>query len=196
MPTGIPAIVLSGGSSNRLGQPKALVSIQGKSLLSLAIKKLQHAGCMPVVVVVNKNLQYDALIHSHGATIVVNKTPQNGRTGSLKIGLNSLIAELGRVPNQIIMCPIDRPGWKSSHIGSLVNSGTSSCLVEDGKKGHPVSLVKDDLLNILGAPDDASLRSLVDFSPVEIDNGLLWLNIDTPVDLEKLADNSNFFDEL
>ncbi len=196
MPERVPAVVLSGGTSRRLGQPKALVTVNNKSLLTIAIEKLQNAACHPIIVVTNRDLQFDALMQSKDATIVVNNYPENGRTGSLKIGLNSVIAELGRIPNKLIMCPIDRPGWKASHISSLIDSSTSTCLSQHGSKGHPVSLVKNDLLTVLNAADNDSLRTLVNFDNVEVTNALLTLNIDTPEDLEKLRQNSDFFDEL
>ena len=196
MPAFTPAVILSGGLSERLGQPKALVKVRDQTILSIAVKKLQNVGCNPIIVVVNKNLQFEALVNSNGATVVVNKTPETGRTGSLKIGLNSIISELGRIPSKLLMVPIDRPGWKVDHVIELLNQNTSSCLAEGGKKGHPVLIVKSNLLDILAANDDTPLRELIDFNTMQIDGGLLSLNIDTPADLDKLAENSDFFDEL
>lgn len=196
MPTSTPAVILSGGLSERLGQPKALVKVRDQTILSIAVKKLQNAGCNPIIVVVNQTLQFEALVNSNGATVVVNKTPETGRTGSLKIGLNSIISELGRIPSKLLMVPIDRPGWKVDHVIQLLNQKTSSCLAEGKKKGHPVLIVKNNLLDILGANDDTPLRELIDFDALQIDGGLLSLNIDTPADLAKLVENSDFFDEL
>ena len=196
MAKSIPAIILSGGLSTRLGKPKALVEVNGSTLLDHAIEKLHNVGCSPIVVVVNKDLQFEAVMRSKGAVIVVNKHPEKGRTGSLKIGLNSILSELGRIPKSVIMSPIDRPGWKSGHIAKLLESKASSCLFQNGKKGHPVHLVKKDLLNLLNASDDTPLRDLVEFDTVEINDGLLSLNIDTPDDLAILLDNSQFFDTL
>ena len=58
---------------------------------------------------------------------------------------------------------------------------------ENGKNGHPVHLVKKDLLNVLNSSDDTPLRDLVDFDAIEIDDGLLSLNIDTPDDLDNFV---------
>ena len=196
MPTSTPAVILSGGLSERLGQPKALVKVRDQTILSIAVKKLQNVGCNPIIVVVNQTLQFEAIVNSNGATVVVNKTPEAGRTGSLKIGLNSIISELGRIPSKLLMVPIDRPGWKVDHVIQLLNQNTSSCLAEGNKKGHPVLIVKNNLLDILGANDDTPLRDLIDFDALQIDGGLLSLNIDTPADLAKLVENSDFFDEL
>lgn len=191
-----PAIILSAGYSKRLGEHKALVDVAGKTLLEHAILKLQHAGCEPVIVVVNQELQFDALMLSNGAVVVVNKSPENGRTGSLKVGLNSVLAELGRMPNKAIMCPVDRPGWKASHIAKLIESDRSCCLIEGRIKGHPVSLVKDDLLAVMAANDDAPLKDIVRFESVAVDNTLLSLNIDTPEDKVRLTESADFFVEL
>ena len=191
-----PAIILSAGYSKRLGEHKALVEVAGKTLLEHAILKLQHAGCTPVIVVVNQELQFDALMVSNGAVVVVNKSPENGRTGSLKVGLNSVLAELGRMPNKAIMCPVDRPGWKASHIAKLIESDRSCCLIEGRIKGHPVSLVKDDLLGVMAANDDAPLKDIVRFESVAVDNTLLSLNIDTPEDKVRLTESADFFVEL
>lgn len=191
-----PAVILSGGLSERLGQPKAMVKVHDKAILTITVEKLQSVGCDPIIIVVNRNIQFDALLNSNGATVVVNKTPETGRTGSLKLGLNTIIAELGRVPNKLVMVPIDRPGWKANHLRQLLTQPMSSCLAEGGKRGHPVLLVKNNLLDILSASDDAVLRELIHFDSVEITGGLLSLNLDTPADLVELAKNSAFFTEL
>lgn len=191
-----PAIILSAGYSKRLGEHKALVEVAGKTLLELAVLKLQQAGCAPVIIVVNQELQFDALMLSNGAVVVVNKLPENGRTGSLKVGLTSVLAELGRMPNKAIMCPVDRPGWKASHIAKLIESDMSCCLTDGSVKGHPISLVKNDLLNIMAANDDAPLKNIVRFESVAVDNSLLSLNIDTPKDKVRLTESADFFVEL
>tara|TARA_B100000965_G_C19421787_1_gene682466 strand:- start:200 stop:790 length:591 start_codon:yes stop_codon:yes gene_type:complete len=191
-----PAIILSAGYSKRLGEHKALVEVAGKTLLEHAILKLQHAGCGPVIVVVNKELQFDALMSSRGAAVVVNKSPENGRTGSLKVGLTSVLSELGRMPNKAIMCPVDRPGWKAAHIAKLIESDESCCLTDNTINGHPVSLVNNDLLNIMAAKDDAPLKDIVKFEPVAVNDSLLSLNIDTPEDKVRLTESADFFVEL
>ena len=191
-----PAIILSAGYSKRLGEHKALVEVAGKNLLEHAILKLQHAGCSPVIIVVNQELQFDALMSSNGATVVVNKSPEKGRTGSLKVGLTSVLAELGRMPSKAIMCPVDRPGWKASHIGKLTELDVSCCLTNNSVNGHPVALVKSDLLNIMAANDDVPLKDIVRFESVPVDNTLLSLNIDTPEDKATLTESADFFVEL
>jgi CTP:molybdopterin cytidylyltransferase MocA len=94
------------------------------------------------------------------------------------------------------MCPVDRPGWKASHIGKLIESEVSCCLTDNSANGHPVSLVKDDLLDIMAATDDAPLKDIVKFESVAVHNTLLSLNIDRPEDKVRLTENADFFIEL
>ena len=196
MTKSLPAIILNSGSSKRLGRPKSLVRVNDKTLISYAVEKLQLAGCNPVVVVVNKELQFDTLLNSNGAVVVVNSSPERGRTGSLKVALKSIMADIGRVPNGLIMSPVDRPGWKSFHIRHLIEASNSACLYQDGVKGHPVKIVKNDLLKILSSADDIPLRDVVEFENTEVSDALLKLNIDTHEDLLELAKYSEYFDEL
>ena len=82
MASGCPALVLAAGASQRLGQPKALVEVGSTTLVGLAVKRLLDAGCSPVVVVTRQELQFDVMLQSMDATVVVNADPDAGRTGT------------------------------------------------------------------------------------------------------------------
>ena len=47
----VPALVLAGGSSSRLGQPKQLLVFEQETLLHRAVRTALAAGCRPVLVV-------------------------------------------------------------------------------------------------------------------------------------------------
>ena len=98
MAKGVPAIVLAAGESSRLGQPKALVQWNGETLVSRAVRLLQEKNCSPIIVVTRNELQVDVMLSCNDAIVVVNPKPEDGRTGTLQIGLISLISELGRTP--------------------------------------------------------------------------------------------------
>jgi hypothetical protein len=59
-----------------------------------------------------------------------------------------------------------------------------------------VALVKEDLLNLMAANDDAPLKDIVKFESVAVDNTLLSLNIDRPEDKVRLTESADFFVEL
>ena len=59
-----------------------------------------------------------------------------------------------------------------------------------------MALVKEDLLNLMAANDDAPLKDIVKFESVAVDNTLLSLNIDRPEDKVRLTESADFFVEL
>jgi len=189
MAKGIPAIILAAGASSRLGQPKALVSIGDTNLLGLACRRLQNAGCSPIVVVTSSELAFECLKSAPRATIVINKAPQEGRTGSIQSGLMSLCGDHGRTPRRVLIAPVDRPGWNISMVKQLIENNHSCKPVYNKRSGHPVIIAGDDIEEVLAALPDEPLRELVSFNPVQVNYQLISLNIDTQQDLQLLLDN-------
>ena len=175
----VPAIVLAAGASSRLGQPKALVKWNGESLVSRSTRILAESGCSPIFVVTRSELQVDVMLECDGAIVVVNPSPEEGRTGSLQIGLISLISELGRKPRRVLVSPVDRCGWNLKTVEALFgcNENTSP-----KPSGHPLMLC--EIYKILSLPKDASLRESITISKINAPGE--HMNIDTPADLEGL----------
>ncbi|MEJ7726951.1 MAG: NTP transferase domain-containing protein, partial [Actinomycetes bacterium] len=48
----VAGLVLAAGAGRRLGQPKALVSVDGRRFVDLAVDALREGGADPVLVVV------------------------------------------------------------------------------------------------------------------------------------------------
>lgn len=181
-----PAVILAAGASQRLGQPKSLVEIGNSTLVGLAFKKLIKAGCSPVIIVTRSELSVPIMQTTLGSTVIVNSTPEEGRTGSIQCGIMSLAGDKGRMPKQVIIAPVDRPGWAVEHIKTLALAKTSSTLSSNGRRGHPLLLDQDAIQTVLAAPPQTSLRELISFDEVYVDAPLLGLNIDHPEDLELL----------
>ena len=191
-----PAIIIAAGLSKRLGRHKAFVEIAGKTLLQPAIVKLKSLNCTPIVTVTNQDCLFQATVESNGAKVSLNLNPDEGRTGTIQIGLSAIIDEIGRMPRKVLLAPVDRPGWGIKSIVKLIDNDTSSCLSSNGVKGHPVSLVGSDLHNLLLADKETPLRDIISFEKVEVEEPLLGLNIDTEEDLIRLNENSKFFEQL
>ena len=181
-----PAVILAAGASQRLGQPKSLVEIGNSTLVGLAFKKLIKAGCSPVIIVTRSELSVPIMQTTLGSTVIVNSAPEEGRTGSIQCGIMSLAGDKGRMPKQVIIAPVDRPGWAVEHIKTLALAKTSSTLSSNGRRGHPLLLDQDAIQTVLAAPSQTSLRELISFDEVYVDAPLLGLNIDHPEDLELL----------
>ena len=181
-----PAVILAAGASQRLGQPKSLVEIGNSTLVGLAYKKLIKAGCSPVIIVTRSELSVPIMQTTLGSTVIVNSAPDEGRTGSIQCGIMSLAGDKGRMPKQVIIAPVDRPGWAVEHIKTLALAKTSSTLSSNGRRGHPLLLDQNAIQTVLAAPPRTSLRELISFDEVYVDAPLLGLNIDHPEDLELL----------
>ena len=179
MAKGVPAIVLAAGKSSRLGQPKALVEWNDETLVGRSVRLLRESGCSPIIVVTRNELQIDVMMSCNDTIIVVNPKPEEGRTGTLQVGLISLISEIGRTPRRVLIAPVDRCGWNKETISVLLdcNSNTSPM-----PSGHPLLLCEVD--KVLSFPRDVSLRD--NLSIERIDAPGEHMNIDTLADLEAL----------
>lgn len=187
MVKGCPAFVLAAGASVRLGQPKALVPVAGTTLVGLAVRRLIAAGCSPVYVITRQSLQFEVMLQCEGATVVVNKDPEKGRTGTLQQGLLAAMGDTGRLPRRVIIAPVDRPGWDVTHVRQLLSQSTTSTLACNGKLGHPLIVHSPDVEAVLAAPPETPLRDLIAPDYVEVNAPYLSLNIDTQEDLTLLA---------
>ena len=178
----IPAVVLAAGQSQRLGQPKALVPIGGKALIVRAWNELRTAGCEPIVVVVNDTLVRGPMFASR-STARHQPSPRERTHRTLQHGLEALMANRDALPEQLVMAPVDRPGWRAEVVRRLLDE--AGCVVPSsgGRNGHPVVLDKDALQKVSNAAPDSSLREFLVFVPVVVDAPWLDLNIDTAEDL-------------
>ena len=181
-----PAVILAAGASQRLGQPKSLVPIGNTTLVGLAYQKLVKAGCSPILIVTRSELSVAIMQAAVGSTVLVNASPEQGRTGSIQCGLLSLAGDKGRMPKRVLIAPVDRPGWGVSDVQSLLLAQRSSTLSSNGRRGHPLLLDEQAINSVLAALPERPLRDLVNFEEVIVNAPLLGLNIDTPEDIDML----------
>ncbi len=181
----VPAVLLAAGFSRRLGRPKALVSVNGRTLVEWAHDRLLAANCTPVVVV-NAALESEVKALLPSAHIAVNPQPDLGRTGSLQLGLQTIGEVLGHEMQRLVMVPVDRPCWNTSLLKALLEHEGNVAPAHEGRKGHPVVLDGAGLAAVSGAEKDTPLRDLVNFVPVPVLAPWLNMNIDRPEDVDQL----------
>ena len=181
----VAAVVLAAGLSRRLGRPKALVSINGSTLVEWAHQRLNEAGC-ETVVVVNNDLAEQVARLLPKATLVVNDDPDAGRMRSLQLGCAALVDQRGTLPERLVMAPVDRPAWNIEVLERLLDTSTSSAPAHEGRRGHPVLLDDAAIEVVMAASADDSLRALVSFVPVPVEAPWLHHNIDTEADVDRL----------
>jgi len=183
----VECIVLAAGSSERMGRDKALVKIGEETLVGLTVRRLAAHGLSPVVVT-RSDIEREIAEAAPSSKVLVNPSPDTGRTGTLQIGIAELDAEIG-TGYRLLVAPIDRPGFSDSTLRSLVSSERTRCPEKDGRGGHPLIISADDVGRIRDSPSDVPLRDLVEPERFEVNDPLLHLNVDSPNDLIELSDS-------
>tara|TARA_X000001036_G_scaffold439405_1_gene490442 strand:- start:935 stop:1510 length:576 start_codon:yes stop_codon:yes gene_type:complete len=177
-------LILAAGASQRLGRPKALIEVDGVPVVRMLVNRLQDIGLNPVIVT-RQELMLDIAQTCQESTIVVNPIADLGRTGTIRCGILHLISQRGgELPFRLLIVPVDRPGFSIETVRILSEQNQCCTPSKDGRGGHPILLMPEDIERILAEPDsDRPLRDLVDPVHVPVDDPLLHLNIDREDDL-------------
>jgi hypothetical protein len=101
----LDGIVLAAGASTRMGEPKALLEVDGSTFLERAVHLLRDAGCRYVVAVVNDDDWIERLADVSGAAVVINDADGAEQIDSLRLG----IANLPDDSHGVMVLPVDFP---------------------------------------------------------------------------------------
>lgn len=142
-------IVLSAGQSVRMGEPKALLDLNGRTFLACAVDALRRGGCSGVVVVVADAAVADAAAADATAAdgavasgmflrVVWNAEPGGEQLDSLLTGLKALPDEVAGA----VVLPVDHPLVRPETVRALLDAGRSDpdAVIRptlDGVPGHP-----------------------------------------------------------
>jgi molybdenum cofactor cytidylyltransferase len=139
MKTGI--ILLAAGSSSRLGRPKQIIEIQGKTLIQKAIDEanMSQADCLVVVLGANADLIQTGFDIS-STPFIVNPDWQQGMSSSMQAGLRFLMEK--EEIDQVLLMLCDQPFVDASLLDQLITARETS------GKGIVVSAYS----NTLGVP--------------------------------------------
>jgi molybdenum cofactor cytidylyltransferase len=116
----IGAVILAAGSSSRMGQPKQLLSLRGKTLVRACIDAVTEAGCSPVVVVTGSDSEKVHLELADANVIGARNTNwQRGIGSSIRSGVQSLIHHAPDVEAVLLMV-CDQPAVNARFIERLI----------------------------------------------------------------------------
>jgi CTP:molybdopterin cytidylyltransferase MocA len=165
-----------------------MAQIQGKPLVQHLVERLERQGLEPIIVT-RADISVDILMAVPDRTVVVNPSPESGRTGSLQCGLKQILdTKGGERAYKLMVVPVDRPGFSDSTLKLIMQQEKCACPSKDGRGGHPLLLMPDDVARIRTASANTPLRELCSPERIEVDDLHLHLNLDTPSDLEVLRD--------
>lgn len=187
-------LLLAAGGGSRLGQPKALVELDGHLLVDRGVELLRAGGCDPVVVVLGASAR-EVVMHARlvGAVVVVNDRWADGIGSSLRTGL-AAVSDLGAV--HVVVALVDQPRVTADVVRRLVEAPPDAPVVAasyGGRLGNPVRLdaaVWPDVSEL--AVGDVGARAWMREHPgmvrvIACDDLGSDDDIDTPEDLTRLG---------
>ena len=196
------AILLSAGKSTRMGRLKALIPWQDATLIEYQVKSLLSAGVSEVVVVGGHRSDevLSQVSEQVNVAVVYNPDYYQGKTTSIKLGLNNLSDE----SSGILVLAVDQPR-PISLLRMLIlahfNSGKPITMpVYNGHSGHPI-LFSSSLLPELKqiAEESEGLRAISrkyreEMNLVNVDSGIVNVDLNSPNDVanaKELFDSYN-----
>jgi molybdenum cofactor cytidylyltransferase len=159
----IPAVLLAGGASSRMGRPKALLCWRDTTVLRVLVDTLCRGGAGPIVVVAGAHAaEIAAALAGAPATAVYNPRHAEGMLSSVRCGW---CAVPGDAPG-VLLALIDHPAVHSESVRSLLDafardSGRIILPTHAGRRGHPVVLPAGLRQPVMTRYDACGLRGLM-----------------------------------
>lgn len=191
----VAGLVLAAGGGRRLGGgPKALLQLDGVTLVERAVATARDGGCDPVVVVLGAAAdRVRAEVDLGDSLVVVNRAWSTGMGSSLRAGL----AALGETEAQTaLVLLVDMPGVTAAairRIAALPYPDALVCATYDGRRGHPMLLGREHWAGIATlATADVGARPYLLAHKTEVleiacDDIADGTDIDTPEDAARLG---------
>ena len=176
-------IILAAGRSRRMGTPKALIHLGGRTLLDRLVETFVRANVSPLVVVASGvTLE---LARGLAGVELVEGDPELPMIDSVARGLERLASR----PASCIIQPVDAPFTSEEMLVALRagNGLVARALCHQGQPGHPISLPRSLYSEVLERPAGGlrAVLSRYDVELVEWPDRTPLADLDTPEDLEQ-----------
>ncbi len=194
MKESIGVIILAAGLSSRMGSPKPLLNLCGKTFLQHILSNpfLARKDVHTVLVVGHRQEKIQAQVPPSIQT-AINPNYQEGRTTSVQCGLNELPSEIVGAFIWPVDCPLIPPTVLENLMGTL-DSTSHICIPSyQYKRGHPPLIGSDFFPEILAMSPDEPLRNLYKRYPealihVTVDCEAVLHNVNTPKEYGKICE--------
>lgn len=141
----IAAVVLAAGGSSRMGRPKQLLVVQGRSLIRNAVESAIAGGCDPVIVVVGANAErVGREIQELRARVVVNSQWGDGLASSIRRGMSELEG-LAEEVEAVVLMGSDQPLISSAVVRRLLSAYRE-------REDNTLAMAACDYADTLGSP--------------------------------------------
>ena len=171
-----------------MGQPKALIPLEGRTFLETLLERFVRAGIAPILVVLGDAAQeIRNVMKLDLARIVVNPDPSRGQLSSIHCGIQAL------APHEVeglFIAPVDTPRVKVTTLQSMREALIDHPLVVpvfQGRRGHPALFSSSLFPDLLRAPQEQGARFVVHATPNRLElpceDPAVLEDFDTPEDL-------------
>jgi nicotine blue oxidoreductase len=190
----VTAIVLAAGEGRRLGGPKALARLGGRSFLEAAVTIFEREDVAGRVVVLGAEADRVAAAVQlpPGTAVVVNHRYAEGMLTSVWAGLDAASA-LGA--DAVLLHPVDNPLAREATVTAVLRGLARGAIIaipsHAGRRGHPAGFARPAWAALRAAPLDGGARTVLAERPdwvVHVPAGADCLvDIDTPEELARLG---------
>jgi CTP:molybdopterin cytidylyltransferase MocA len=187
--TATAGLLLAAGAGTRLGGPKALIGMEGRTLVERGVDLLRAGGCDPVLVVLGAAA--DRIRPLVEAEVAVADEWREGMGASLRAGLQALLATDATA---CVVALVDQPLIGAEAVRRLIRAGGSAAAASyDGALRNPVLLAREVWADVASlAVGDVGARAWLRANPSRVtavpcgDTGRPD-DVDTAEDLERIC---------
>lgn len=192
----VAGLLLAAGGSSRLGRPKQLLELEGKTLIRRAAETLIETGCDPIVVVLGAEVADSKnALGRLGVNLVINDGWESGMGSSIAVGITSLL-ETDILCDAVLITLCDQPHVNCEHLTEFVclfSESRPSVIAAkyNGIAGVPTLFSKEMFPPLQRLTGDKGARELIRNSPdaVTIPLPEAAIDIDTVSDSESLVNH-------
>jgi molybdenum cofactor cytidylyltransferase len=190
-PPRLAAIILAAGASSRMGRAKALLELEGRSLVARAADAAAASGARPIVVVLGADADR-IRAHLAGLPVHVAQNPHwaSGMASSIRTGLAAALA-LDPDVDAVLIALCDQPALSADIIARLAGlhraTGRMAAARYGGRHGAPAVFGRAHFPALSALHGEEGARALLNREPeavAGIDLPEMAVDLDTPMDVE------------